>query len=190
MSGQNPPSPALGQGKGLVSHGVDLVRALFFDRRYFWHTAFLLFLGEAALSLLVIWKIPCKFIRNSFGSILIVLKDTKIDWPAYMQQVDMFLAGERDYSKIEGETGPLVYVCHPFNIYDANQTCNSVIPPCTCTYTLPFTVSYHPSKMFVPPNSSFSCSISPRFWLCARSTISPDVHRMGAVISRRCYLSL
>lgn len=34
--------------------------------------------------------------------------DTKIDWDAYMQQVDMFLSGERDYSKIEGETGPLV----------------------------------------------------------------------------------
>lgn len=36
--------------------------------------------------------------------------DTKIDWDAYMQQVDMFISGERDYSKIEGETGPLVYV--------------------------------------------------------------------------------
>jgi hypothetical protein len=36
--------------------------------------------------------------------------DTKIDWPAYMQQVDMFLSGERDYSKLEGDTGPLVWV--------------------------------------------------------------------------------
>jgi alpha-1,3-mannosyltransferase len=38
--------------------------------------------------------------------------DTKIDWPAYMQQVDGFRAGERDYSKLEGDTGPLVYVPH------------------------------------------------------------------------------
>ncbi|KAK4687461.1 hypothetical protein P7C73_g2664, partial [Tremellales sp. Uapishka_1] len=37
------------------------------------------------------------------------MEDTKIDWPAYMQQVSAFLDGERDYSKIEGETGPLVY---------------------------------------------------------------------------------
>jgi alpha-1,3-mannosyltransferase len=28
--------------------------------------------------------------------------DTKIDWPAYMQQVEGFLDGERDYSKLEG----------------------------------------------------------------------------------------
>ncbi|AAW46504.1 alpha-1,3-mannosyltransferase, putative [Cryptococcus deneoformans JEC21] len=103
MSRQSLFTPALGQRKGLISHTVDLVRALLFDRRYFWHTAFLLFLGEVALSLLVIWKIPY----------------TKIDWPAYMQQVDMFLAGERDYSKIEGETGPLVYPALHLYIYTA-----------------------------------------------------------------------
>lgn len=34
-----------------------------------------------------------------------------------MQQVDMFLAGERDYSKIEGETGPLVYPALHLYIY-------------------------------------------------------------------------
>jgi hypothetical protein len=36
--------------------------------------------------------------------------DTKLDWTAYMEQVDMFLDGEDDYSEIQGETGPLVYV--------------------------------------------------------------------------------
>jgi len=47
------------------------------------------------------------------------MADTKIDYTAYMQQVDMFLSGERDYSKIEGETGPLVYPALHLYIYTA-----------------------------------------------------------------------
>ena len=35
--------------------------------------------------------------------------DTEIDWTSYMQQVTLFLSGERDYTKIRGDTGPLVY---------------------------------------------------------------------------------
>lgn len=35
--------------------------------------------------------------------------DTEIDWIAYMQQIKQTVAGERDYTKIEGQTGPLVY---------------------------------------------------------------------------------
>ncbi|KAL3160161.1 hypothetical protein ABBQ32_010927 [Trebouxia sp. C0010 RCD-2024] len=35
--------------------------------------------------------------------------DTEIDWVAYMQQVQSFVKGERDYSQIKGQTGPLVY---------------------------------------------------------------------------------
>ncbi|CAD7948732.1 unnamed protein product [Amoebophrya sp. A25] len=34
---------------------------------------------------------------------------TEIDYRAYMQQVALYRAGERDYSRIEGDTGPLVY---------------------------------------------------------------------------------
>lgn len=34
---------------------------------------------------------------------------TEIDWSTYMQQVKVFLSGERDYAKIEGDTGPVVY---------------------------------------------------------------------------------
>jgi len=33
---------------------------------------------------------------------------TNIDWAAYMQQVETFLRGERNYFKIRGDTGPLV----------------------------------------------------------------------------------
>ncbi|EOD46918.1 Glycosyltransferase family 58 [Neofusicoccum parvum] len=53
----------------------------------------LLLVADAALCGLIIWKIPY----------------TEIDWQAYMEQVSQYLAGERDYTKIRGGTGPLVY---------------------------------------------------------------------------------
>jgi hypothetical protein len=45
--------------------------------------------------------------NNSFTNNLTA--DTEIDWSTYMQQIAIFLKGERDYRKIEGSTGPLVY---------------------------------------------------------------------------------
>lgn len=44
---------------------------------------------------------------------------TKIDWDAYMSQVDGFLGGERDYTKLEGDTGPLVYPAGFLYVYSA-----------------------------------------------------------------------
>lgn len=35
--------------------------------------------------------------------------DTEIDWVAYMQEVAGPLGGEFDYTKLRGDTGPLVY---------------------------------------------------------------------------------
>ena len=35
--------------------------------------------------------------------------DTEIDWKAYMDEVAGFLNGELDYTKLKGDTGPLVY---------------------------------------------------------------------------------
>ncbi|KAL1832917.1 hypothetical protein ACET3Z_002568 [Daucus carota] len=46
---------------------------------------------------------------------------TKIDWDAYMSQVSGFLGGERDYSKLEGDTGPLVYPAGFLYVYSAIQ---------------------------------------------------------------------
>ncbi|WRT66552.1 uncharacterized protein IL334_003511 [Kwoniella shivajii] len=89
------------QPNGSVQQGINFVRALLFDRKWYWHFVTLLVLGEAVLGMLIIWRIPY----------------TKIDWPAYMQQVEMFLEGERDYSRIEGETGPLVYPALHLYIY-------------------------------------------------------------------------
>lgn len=36
--------------------------------------------------------------------------DTKIDWDAYMRFAEQYLAGERDYSNLLGDTGPCVQV--------------------------------------------------------------------------------
>ncbi|KAG1459000.1 hypothetical protein G6F56_006262 [Rhizopus delemar] len=35
--------------------------------------------------------------------------NTEIDWKAYMQEVEGFITGERDYRNLKGDTGPLVY---------------------------------------------------------------------------------
>ncbi|KAK1446821.1 hypothetical protein CCUS01_02380 [Colletotrichum cuscutae] len=48
---------------------------------------------DAVLCGLIIWKIPY----------------TEIDWVAYMEQISQYVSGERDYTKIKGGTGPLVY---------------------------------------------------------------------------------
>ncbi|EAU37037.1 conserved hypothetical protein [Aspergillus terreus NIH2624] len=53
----------------------------------------ILVLGDAFLCALIIWKIPY----------------TEIDWTTYMQQISLYLSGERDYTAIKGSTGPLVY---------------------------------------------------------------------------------
>eukprot|EP00899_Mesostigma_viride_P018134 jgi/Mesvir1/26321/Mv22501-RA.1 len=44
---------------------------------------------------------------------------TEIDWEAYMSQVDGFLSGERDYTKLRGGTGPLVYPAGFLYIFSA-----------------------------------------------------------------------
>ncbi|KAK9136901.1 hypothetical protein Sjap_007495 [Stephania japonica] len=44
---------------------------------------------------------------------------TKIDWDAYMSQVVGYLEGERNYSNLKGDTGPLVYPAGFLYIYSA-----------------------------------------------------------------------
>jgi hypothetical protein len=43
--------------------------------------------------------------------------DTEIDWTAYMEQVEQYVNGERDYTKIKGGTGPLVYPAAHVYVY-------------------------------------------------------------------------
>ena len=47
------------------------------------------------------------------------LADTEIDWTTYMEQVSLYLSGERDYTRIKGATGPLVYPAAHVYIYSA-----------------------------------------------------------------------
>lgn len=42
-------------------------------------------------------------------AVIILVPYTEIDWMTYMNQVRLFLDGERDYLLIRGSTGPLVY---------------------------------------------------------------------------------
>ncbi|EAY72720.1 hypothetical protein OsI_00584 [Oryza sativa Indica Group] len=83
------------------------------DRRPLHFAAFLL-LADAALVALIVAFVPY----------------TKIDWDAYMAQVDAFVEGERDYTKIEGDTGPLVYPAGFLYVYSAIKllTAGQVFP--------------------------------------------------------------
>lgn len=63
----------------------------------------LLLIFEAILCIFIIEKVPY----------------TEIDWTAYMQEVEGFLNGTADYSKLEGGTGPLVYPAGFVYLYSA-----------------------------------------------------------------------
>ncbi|XP_035538681.1 dol-P-Man:Man(5)GlcNAc(2)-PP-Dol alpha-1,3-mannosyltransferase-like [Juglans regia] len=72
-------------------------------------------------------KVPFAFALILADSVLVSLiityvPYTKIDWDAYMSQVSGFLGGERDYSKLKGDTGPLVYPAGFLYIYSAIQS--------------------------------------------------------------------
>lgn len=67
--------------------------------------AFSLLIADAVLTALIIAYVPY----------------TKIDWDAYMSQVDGFIEGERDYSNLKGDTGPLVYPAGFLYVYSAIQ---------------------------------------------------------------------
>ncbi|XP_048566778.1 dol-P-Man:Man(5)GlcNAc(2)-PP-Dol alpha-1,3-mannosyltransferase [Triticum urartu] len=84
------------------------------DRRRPIHFAAFLLLADAALVALIVAFVPY----------------TKIDWDAYMSQVDAFREGERDYTKIEGDTGPLVYPAGFLYVYSAIKflTAGQVFP--------------------------------------------------------------
>ncbi|KAI5082988.1 hypothetical protein GOP47_0002731 [Adiantum capillus-veneris] len=68
-------------------------------------TISVLLLVDSLLTALIVYRVPY----------------TKIDWDAYMSQVDGFLGGERNYSNLRGDTGPLVYPAGFLYVYTAIQ---------------------------------------------------------------------
>ncbi|XP_075228912.1 alg3, alpha-1,3- mannosyltransferase [Lycorma delicatula] len=69
------------------------VLSLIFDPRKLHITVFFILAAELILNVVVINKV----------------KYTEIDWVAYMQEVEGVVNGTYDYSKLKGDTGPLVY---------------------------------------------------------------------------------
>lgn len=67
--------------------------SLFMDPKKLLPIGTLIIIMEMILNVLVIEKVSY----------------TEIDWKAYMQEVEGFLNGTLDYSKLKGDTGPLVY---------------------------------------------------------------------------------
>ncbi|KAL4821302.1 glycosyltransferase [Aspergillus spinulosporus] len=72
---------------------TDLVSGLCLNPKHTKWIAPLLNIADGLLCALIIWKVPY----------------TEIDWSTYMQQIKLYLSGERDYTLIKGSTGPLVY---------------------------------------------------------------------------------
>ncbi|RLN96915.1 hypothetical protein BBJ28_00003375 [Nothophytophthora sp. Chile5] len=88
---------------------------LMWSYRYFPQLALVLLLVEAVVGYLIIQYVPY----------------TEIDWKAYMQQVEAFKAGERDYVNIRGDTGPLVYPAGFFSTPISNMTMALLLLPVT-----------------------------------------------------------
>ncbi|CAK4030416.1 Dol-P-Man:Man(5) c(2)-PP-Dol alpha-1,3-mannosyltransferase [Lecanosticta acicola] len=53
------------------------------------------------------------------GLVIRYIPYTEIDWKTYMQQISLYISGERDYARITGDTGPLVYPAAHVYIYRA-----------------------------------------------------------------------
>ncbi|XP_053566313.1 dol-P-Man:Man(5)GlcNAc(2)-PP-Dol alpha-1,3-mannosyltransferase [Bombina bombina] len=78
---------------GAMRHGWQNKHQLLVDPRYTALLGACLFLAEIGVTYWVIQRVPY----------------TEIDWKAYMDEVEGVLNGTYDYTKLEGETGPLVY---------------------------------------------------------------------------------
>jgi alpha-1,3-mannosyltransferase len=104
-----------GSEKGIL-HDMDLIKqglAIAQDPRQICWLGPLLLLFDAALSLLIVEKVPCKpplspkpQPRNHLTT---KPTDTEIDWQAYMHHITQYISGERNYLKFTSPTGPLVY---------------------------------------------------------------------------------
>ncbi|XKL64237.1 hypothetical protein PGB90_004323 [Kerria lacca] len=76
-----------------IKNFLQIIYQFLFSYEHFKFTAIILFLFELILNIVIInW-----------------VSYTEIDWKAYMQEVEGVINGTFDYSKLKGDTGPLVY---------------------------------------------------------------------------------
>ncbi|XP_029669636.1 lethal(2)neighbour of tid protein 2 isoform X2 [Formica exsecta] len=92
----NPEKSSKRSNKGWIENCLEL-----------WRQLISLLTDPKKLSLITKFFILAEIIVN----ILVIenVSYTEIDWRAYMQEVEGFLNGTTDYSKLRGDTGPLVY---------------------------------------------------------------------------------
>lgn len=103
MTDKPPPPPPPGQGN-IISQTLPFARHV--ATGHHWLSRLVpvaLWVFDALLCWVIIKKIPY----------------TEIDWTAYMEQVQQVVDGEREYTKIKGGTGPLVYPAAHVWIYEA-----------------------------------------------------------------------
>ena len=74
-------------------HLFNLLLDLATNPSKIWFSTIVILLAELVLNIFIIRRVAY----------------TEIDWKAYMEQLEMISSGERDYLKIKGGTGPLVY---------------------------------------------------------------------------------
>jgi alpha-1,3-mannosyltransferase len=72
---------------------VQRVKKYFFEKSPTWVFCAVLVIVDIVLSYIIVRKVPY----------------TEIDWKAYMEEVEGYESGERNYLNIKGNTGPLVY---------------------------------------------------------------------------------
>ena len=172
-SGAGNGSPAEHSG-GLVSWVVKLFWGLLSDWSWFWVLAGLVLAAEALLGAIIIIRVPCTWIFREDAQVqgcaqcmvtrVCVLcvcscADTEIDWVAYMEEVGGYQSGERDYTKLGGGTGPLVYPAGFVYIFWAlkavtNQGENVRAGTCARAATRP----HSPGKLLTPAFQPNGCS--------------------------------
>ncbi|KAF8638821.1 hypothetical protein AX17_001879 [Amanita inopinata Kibby_2008] len=86
----------------LVQNVFNRVWRLLTDPTRFWTLALIVISADFILTELIINLIPY----------------TEIDWETYMIQIESYLKGERNYSRIRGPTGPLVYPAGHVRIHE------------------------------------------------------------------------
>lgn len=100
----HPPGHVGGDGNNIVTQTITFARNV--ATGHHWLSRLIpvvLWAFDALLCWVIIKKIPY----------------TEIDWTAYMEQVQQVVDGEREYTKIRGGTGPLVYPAAHVWIYEA-----------------------------------------------------------------------